>query len=149
MRCSKFFKKNDIIATSTSKRYCYDCATIIHLVTGNVKKDLRNDKLITEVIHQIKSLTKKFSIDKEASSLALLLIKTVFKNTNYVSKNHLGLSCAAIRLACTIKKKESKTLDVILPVTDKVLQKNLNALEKNLANVNIVDLSQKFHGELR
>jgi len=66
-----------------------------------------------------------------------------------VSKNHLRLSCAAIRLACKIKKKESKTLDVVLPVTDKVLQKNLNALEKNLANVNIVDLSQKFHGELR
>jgi len=142
MRCTKNFKEEDIIATSTSKRYCYDCATKINLVTGNMKRDLYNDEFISKVLQQIKLLAEKFAIDKETSTLALLLIKTVFENTNYVSKNHLGLSCAAISLSCKIKKQNLETLNIIMPVEDKVLQKNLNSLSKKLMNANITTLSK-------
>ena len=53
VKCFQNFNENDVIATSTSKRYCYECATQINLVTGKVNRDLNNDKFIPDVLHLI------------------------------------------------------------------------------------------------
>ena len=79
VKCNILFKEEDVIATSTSKRYCYKCAVKINLVSGNITKDLHNDKFIPNILNEIKKLSKKYFIDKEVSSLALFLIKTVMK----------------------------------------------------------------------
>ena len=147
IKCDILFEEDDIIATSTSKRYCYECAVKINLVSGNLKKDLRNDKFVPSVLNEIKNLTKKYSIEKETSSLALFLIKTVFENTNYVTKNQLGLSCAAIILAGRILKEKDDYLKSALPVTEKVLQKNMSQLQKNLNNASITSISQGIHSD--
>ena len=46
VKCATNFKENDVVATSTSQRYCYLCATKINLVSGDVTKDLNNDKFV-------------------------------------------------------------------------------------------------------
>jgi len=145
VKCNILFEEDDIISTSTSKRYCYECAVKINLVSGNLKKDLRNDKFVPNVLNEIKRLTKKYSIEKEISSLALFLIKTVFENTNYVTKNQLGLSCAAISLAGKLLKENDNLLMNSFPVTQKVLEKNISQLQKNLNNVSIISISQSIH----
>jgi transcription initiation factor TFIIIB Brf1 subunit/transcription initiation factor TFIIB len=136
--------ENDIVATSTSQHYCYNCAIKINLVTGQIKKDLCNDKFIPDVLYHIKSLTEKFSIPKEIGKYAEIIINTVFENTHYVSKNKLGLACAAISLANKIKQHDS-SLDNRLPISYLVLQKNLNLLQKNLESIDIYSLSQRIH----
>jgi len=144
VKCFKNFKENDIVATSTSQHYCYNCAIKINLVTGQLEKDLCNDKLIPEVLHHIKSLTKKFSIPAKIGKYAEILINVAFKNAHYVSKNKLGLACAAISLASQIKQRDS-ALDNLLPISYLVLQKNLHLLQKNLNSIDIYSLSQ-IHG---
>ncbi|MCH9042441.1 MAG: hypothetical protein QQN58_03395 [Nitrosopumilus sp.] len=38
VKCHVGFLENDVIATSSaSRRYCYECATQINLVTGKIK----------------------------------------------------------------------------------------------------------------
>jgi hypothetical protein len=143
VKCFKEFEENDIIATSTSQHYCYDCAIKINLVTGKIIKDLCIDKFIPEVLHHIKSLTKKLSISKEIGEYAKILINTVFDKTHYVSKNKLGLACAAISLSYQIKNQDS-SLDNRLPVSHFVLQKNLQLLQKNLKLIDIYSLSQRI-----
>ena len=144
-RCNTLFEENDIIATSTSNRYCYECAVKINLVSGNIRKDLRNDKFVPDVLKEIKKLSRKGHIAKKTSSLALFFIKTVFENTNYVTKNQQGLACAALFLANQISKENDESLENILPVSSKVLEKNLLQLLKNLNGVNIVSISQGIH----
>ncbi len=144
-KCLKNFKENDIVATSTSQHYCYNCAIKINLVTGQLKKDLCYDKFILEVLHHIKSLTKKFFIPSKISKCAQILINTAFKNSNYMSKNKLGLACAAIALAYQIKQQDS-ALDGHLPISYLVLQKNLYLLQKNLNSIDIYSLSKRIHG---
>jgi|GEM_PF-4936560 len=39
-KCHHEFNENDVIATTTSRRYCYDCAIVINLVTGKIENDL-------------------------------------------------------------------------------------------------------------
>jgi len=142
-RCSQNFNEDDVIATSTSKRYCYDCATKINLVTGKIDKDLQNDKLILDVLHYIESIGKELEISKEIHRLSILLINTAIKKTNYISKNKLGLACAAIFLAHKIKQQFIP--DEILPVSKKILQKNTSLLQKNLTSIDIHILSETIH----
>ena len=57
-KCNCNFHADDVIATSTSKRYCYDCAIQINLVTGKIIKDLHNDKFLSDVFLYIDSIGK-------------------------------------------------------------------------------------------
>ena len=143
VKCFKNFKEDDIVVTSTTQHYCYNCAIKINLATGQLKKDLCNDKFIPQVLHHIKSLTKQFSIPTKIGKYAEILINTAFKNANYVSKNKLGLTCAAISLANQIKQQDS-TLDGHLPISNSVLQRNLHLLQKNLNSNDIYSLSQIY-----
>ncbi len=144
VRCSQNFNEDDVIATSTSKLYCYECATLINLVTGKIEKDLHNDKLIPDVLHQIDTIGEKLKINKDVSKIAILLVTTAIKKTNYISKNKIGLACAAIFLAHEIKKQFIS--DEILPVSKKTLQKNTYLLQKNLTAVDISTISSTIHG---
>jgi len=144
-KCLRDFKENDIIATSsTSKRYCYKCATQINLVTGKVKRDLHNDEFISDVLHHVESIGRKLEINEDIYRLAVLLVTTAIKNTNYVSKNKLGLACAVILLVCKIKKQFISIST--LPVSKKTLQQNTSLLQKNLTNIDIYTLSKTIHG---
>jgi len=142
-RCNQEFNEDDVIATSTSNRYCYECAIVINLVTGKIDKDLHNDKLIPEVIHNIGSIAKKLEIHENISRLAVLLFNTAIKKTNYISKNKIGLACAAIFMAYKIKEQPFN--DEILPVTKKTLQKNMYLLQKNLTTTDVHTLSKAIH----
>jgi len=146
VKCNISFEEEDVIATSTLNRYYYECAMQINLVSENARKDLSNDKLIPNVLNQIKKLTKKYSINNEISSLAIFLIKTAFENVNYVTKNQLGLSCAAISLANKLLDKNDNSWNRSLPVSPNVLRKSVSQLEKSLSNVNITLISQNTFG---
>lgn len=143
-KCFQDFNEHDIIATSTSRRYCYECATQINLVTGKIEKDLNNDKFVPEVSHQIYSIGKKLEINKNVCRLAVLLVITAIKKTNYVSKNKIGFACAAIFLAHKINKQFIS--EKILPVSLQTLQKNTRLLQKNLTTSNIYTLAKTIHG---
>jgi len=142
-KCLQDFNEGDVIATSASKRYCYDCATLINLVTGKVENDLHNDKLIPDILYHIESIGKKLEINEDVYKLAVLLVNTAMERKNYISKNEIGLACAAIFLACTIKKQF--ILDNTFPVSKKTLQKNTSLLQKNLTNIDIYRLSETIH----
>lgn len=146
-KCLQPFNENDVIATSTSKRYCYECAIQINLVTGKIKNDLHIDKLVLDVLSHIDSIAKKLRVDVEICKLAVLLVNTAIENTNYVSKNEIGLACAAIFLAHEINKQSIS--EEIFPVSIKTLQKNTNLLKKSLTTTDICTLSQKIHGLVR
>ncbi len=56
------------------------------------------------MVCHIETVGKKLDINKDICRLAMLLVYTAIENTNYVTKNKIGLACAAIFLACEIKK---------------------------------------------
>lgn len=141
-KCSKNFKENNIIATSTSKHYCYECAIKINLVTGEINKDLHNNNFISEVLNHIKLLVKQYFISKNIKKLALIIIKTAFNSVHYVSKNKLGLACAAIVIATKIEKQVKIELENDWPITKKTLQKNIRLLQKSLVNTRIHTISE-------
>ena len=145
-RCSKCgcnFNSDDVIATSTSKRYCYECAIQINLVTGKVMKDLHNDEFLADVANDINSIGKHLEIHKHLCEMAILLVNTAIINKNYVSKNKTGLACAAIYLACQIKNQIIQ--ESAFPVSVKILQMNASSLQKKLANADILTLSKTIH----
>lgn len=141
-RCVEYFYEDDIIATTTSKRYCYDCAIKVKLVTGKIKKDLKYDKLIPTVLNHIELIGKKLEINDEFYKLAILLVTTAIEKKGPVSKNTIGLACASIFLAHKIKKqfisKDS------LPISKRTLEINVISLQKNLSLTNIHTLSEKI-----
>lgn len=145
-RCSKCgcnFNSDDVIATSTSNRYCYECAIRINLVTGKVMKDLCNDEFLADVANDINSIGKHLEIHKRLCELAILLVNTAISNKNYVSKNKIGLACASIYLACKIKNwfiRESA-----FPVSAKILQVNASLLQNKLTTTDIYTLSKNMH----
>ena len=145
-RCSKCqcdFNSDDVVATSTSKRYCYECAIQINLVTGKITKDLSNDKFLLDITNDIDSIGKKLEINKHVCKLAILLVNTAITKKHYVSKNKIGLACAAIYLACHIENQF--ILDSAFPVSTKILQMNTSSLQKKLANADIFTLSKTIH----
>ena len=137
---------NDVVATSTSKRYCYECAIRINLVTGKMTKDLSNDKFLSDITNDIDSIGKKLEINKHLCKLAVLLVNTAITKKHHVSKNKIGLACAAIYLACHIENQF--ILDSAFPVSAKILQMNTSSLQKKLANENIFTLSKTLHASV-
>ena len=142
-KCQCDFNSEDIIVTSTSKRYCYECAIQINLVTGKITKDLCNDKLLSDITNDIDSIGTKLEIDKRLYKLAVLLANSAITKKHYVSKNKIGLACAAIYLACHIENQF--ILDSAFPVSAKILQMNTSSLQKKLANADIFTLSKTVH----
>ena len=122
-RCDMEFDEGNIIVTSTSYRYCYKCATSINLISDNTQHDLHNDKFVLNTLNEIKKLATKYSIDEEISSFASFLIKTAFENTKHITKNQLGLSCAAISLAASQLGKNDNLWNQTIPVSSYVLKK--------------------------
>ena len=143
-KCQCDFNLDDIVATSTSKRYCYECAVKINLVTGKIIKDLSNDKFLSDVTNHIDSVGGKLEINKDIHKLAVLLVSTAIYNKHYVSKNKIGLACAAIFLACQIENRFIH--DDALPVSKKILQMNASLLQKRLTNTDVFTLSKFIHG---
>jgi transcription initiation factor TFIIIB Brf1 subunit/transcription initiation factor TFIIB len=133
-----------VVATSTSKRYCYECAVKINLVTGKIIKDLSNDEFLLDITDHVDWVGKKLEVDKQILKLAALLVSTAIYNKHYVSKNKIGLACAAIFLACQIENQF--ILDSAFPVSKKTLQMNANLLQKKLTNTDIFTLSKFLHG---
>jgi transcription initiation factor TFIIIB Brf1 subunit/transcription initiation factor TFIIB len=142
-KCQYDFNSDDVVATSASKRYCYECAIRINLVTGKITKDLSNDKFLSDVTNDIDSIGKKLEVNKHICKLAILLVNTAIIKKYYVSKNKIGLACAAIYLACHIKNQF--ILDIVFPVSTKILQMNTSLLQKKLTNTDIYTLSKTIH----
>ena len=143
VKCQKNFDLDDIVATSTSKRYCYECAVKINLVTGKIIKDLSNDEFLIQVTTHIDSIGKNLKINRQIRKLAILLIRTAIFNKHYVSKNKIGLACAAIFLACSIENQY--VLESAFPVSQKILQMNASLLQKKLTDADIFTLSKFIH----
>ena len=112
-------------------------------MTGKITKDLSNDKFLSDVTNDIDSIGKKLEIDKHICKLAILLVNTAIAKKHYVSKNKIGLACAAIYLACHIENQF--ILDSAFPVSTKSLQMNTSLLQKKLANADIFTLSKTIH----
>jgi len=142
-KCQCDFNSDDIIATSTSKRYCYECAIQINLVTGKITKDLSNDTFLLDITNDIESIGEKLEINQHICKLAMLLVNTAIAKKHHVSKNKIGLACAAIYLACHIENQF--ILDRAFPVSTKILQMNTSLLQKKLTNTDIYTLSKTIH----
>jgi len=142
-KCRCDFNSDDVIATSTSKRYCYSCATKINLVTGKIMKDLSNDEFLADVRNEINSMGQKLQIPKQFCKLAILLVNTAIENNNYVSKNKLGLACAALNLACKINNQFIR--ESTFPVSIKILQMNTSLLQNKLTSTDIYTISKNIH----
>jgi len=112
-------------------------------VTGKITKDLCNDKLLSDITNDIESIGEKLEINKHICKLAILLVNSAITKKHYVSKNKMGLACAAIYLACRIENQF--ILDSVFPVSTKILQMNTSSLQKKLANADIFTLSKTIH----
>ena len=115
-------------------------------MTGKITKDLCNDQLLSDVTNDIDSIGKKLEIDKHVRKLAILLVNTAIAKKHHVSKNKIGLACAAIYLACHIENQF--ILDSAFPVSAKILQMNASSLQKKLANEDIFTLSKTLHASV-
>ena len=142
-KCECNFNSDDVIATSTSKRYCYECAIQINLVTGKVMKDLCNDEFLIDIANDINFIGKQLEIHKHLCELVFLLVNTAITNKNYVSKNKIGLACAAIYLACQIENQFIQ--ENAFPVSIKILQMNASLLQNKLTTTDIYTLSKTMH----
>ena len=86
-RCNVDFIENDIVASTTKRKlYCYDCATLINLVTGNLDEDLNYDALLPESIDFAIRILKKINADE--------------KNKISSGRDPTGLASTALYLAC-------------------------------------------------
>ncbi len=141
-RCAEYFYEDDIVATTTSKRYCYDCAIKVKLVTGKIKKDLKYDKLIPTVSNHINLIGKKLEISDDICRLSILLVTIAIEEKGPVSKNTIGLACASIFLAHKIKKQFISNDS--LPISKRTLEMNTISLQKNLSLADIHTLSEKI-----
>ena len=112
-------------------------------MTGKITKDLCNDKLLSDITNDIESIGEKLEINKHVRKLAILLVNSAITKKHYVSKNKIGLACAAIYLACHIENQF--ILDSAFPVSTKILQMNTSSLQKKLANADIFTLSKTIH----
>ncbi|MDH3696745.1 MAG: hypothetical protein OEQ15_05440, partial [Nitrosopumilus sp.] len=89
------------------------------------------------------SIGKKLEINKHICKLAILLVNSAITKKHHVSKNKIGLACAAIYLACNIENQF--ILDSAFPVSTKILQMNMSLLQKKLTNTDIFTLSKTIH----
>ena len=151
-KCLVEFKENDIIATSTTKHYCYNCAIRVNLVTGKIRNDMHSDEFVNEVISEIGSIKTRLNTDSSTHELATILVTTAVKNTKQVSKNITGLACAAILLACKIKAGKEfdsdslKMISSMMPISMKTLQKNISMLQNSLTETDVYSISKTIHG---
>lgn len=145
MRCQISFEENSIVATSAgNNRYCYNCASKINLVTGNINQDLQLDKTLKYTINHVQKISKKIQLIQEIELMARKIITESFKRSLLPSKNLEGLACAAIYFAVVLLQKEM--LDNIteqLPVNFRVIQKNFGILRYLLINSEIM---RRFNG---
>ena len=148
-RCSSEFKEKDIIATSTSQRYCYKCATKINLVTGNINKDLNNEEFILHILDEIAKITNSIYLSDHTANLANLIIKTAFENVYHISRNKIGIASAAIYLAHKIEPEENSDIEELLPISKKMLEMNLDLLQKSMKHVNPYMMAKTIHGTLQ
>lgn len=145
VRCTNNFRENDIIATSTSQRYCYMCATRINLVTGNINKDLNKKYIISEIQDEITHITRTIYVSDHIARLAKLMIQTAFENVHYVSRNKTGIASAAIYIAHEMKFEENSSIEGLLPVSKKVLERNLRLLQKSMKQANLYSMAETIH----
>ena len=140
-RCKRDLEESDIIATSAgNKRYCYNCAAKINLVSGNLNKDLKLDLSLDETIYKIKEISKVIHLETSIELLAVQIIEESYRLSLIPSKNLDGLACAAIYLSTRIQRKD--LLDKIttnLPVELRIIQKNFWTLRYLLINSKILE----------
>lgn len=142
VRCTNNFKEHDIVATSTSQRYCYGCATKINLVTGNINKDLNKKDFILEIQEEITHITRSIYVSDRITHVARLMIQLAFKNVHYVSRNKTGIASAAIFLAHEITFKGNSRIEEVLPVSKKILERNLGLLQKSIRQIDLYSMSE-------
>ena len=132
-RCSKEFELDDIIATSTRKRYCYRCATGINLVSGNLEKDFQTLQLKSKTINTVKNIVKKNNIEKQIELDAIGIIKEYFTHQTVPTKNSEGMASAAILIACDhTEQDDTAKPEMHMPVSEHVLQKHKSAIQSIL-----------------
>ena len=148
-RCSSNFKENDIIATSTSQRYCYTCATKINLVTGDINKDLNKEEFVSHILDEITKIAKSIYVPDHITRLAKIIIKTTFENAYHVSRNKKGLASAAIYLAYKIEFEENPCIEKLLPVSKKMLEMNSDLLKKSMNQISPYMMANMIHGVMQ
>lgn len=149
VRCFSNFKENDIIATSTSQRYCYSCATKINLVTGDISRDLNNKEFISEILEEISQITKLIYASDQITRLAELMVHAAFENAHHVSRNKTGIASAAIYLAHEIEFEKTPNIEKLLPVSKKMLERNRGLLQKSLKQINPYMIAETIHGVIK
>ena len=105
--------------------------------------------LLGDILDNISSIIDQLHLSENVSKLAKLIIQNVFEKVYYVSKNKIGLASAAIYLAFEIQSKDVLNLKKLLPVSKKMLERNLGLLQKNLNDVDIYSLAKTLHGTIR
>lgn len=132
-RCSTKFEELDVIASSASgRKYCYNCAIRINLVSGVLNQDLNIDEKISQARKCVMMISQSIYLDIKSLNTALELIDRAYKKQTIPTNNEMGLAAAAVHIAYEIN--HNKKIQQKLPVTKQSLHKNESKLRSILTS---------------
>ena len=147
-RCDIQFKENDVISSSsTGRRYCYSCATMINLVSGDIKEDLHHDKILPDSLVQMSFFAKKMGLDEKTEQLASEILKSVYGKRKFLTNNRIGIIGACLHLACNLYQRENNFVLICktIPINTFVLKRNYGLIVKCLENSEFPTISKSIH----
>jgi len=146
-RCDVQFKENDVVSSSsTGRRYCYPCATMINLVSGDIKEDLHHDKILPDSLVHLSFFAKKIGLDEKIEQLASEILKSVYDKRKFLTNNRIGIIGACLYLACNLYQQEDKFALICktIPINTFVLKRNYGLIVKCLEGSGLTPISKSI-----
>ena len=145
-RCNVDFIENDIVASTTKRKlYCYDCATKIKLVTGNLDEDLNYDALLPNSIDFAIHILKKINADEKIQRLTLEIIHTLYRERKPYTKNISSLAAGAVFLVCKLQKfSNTELVCEISGLEAQTLKRASSMILKSLSDSSIFSMSESI-----
>ena len=147
-RCNIQFKENDVVSSSsTGRRYCYSCATMINLVSGDIIEDLHHDKILPDSLVQLSLFAKKIGLDEKIEQLASEILKSVYDKRKFLTNNRIGIIGACLHLACNLYQQEDSFTLICrtIPINTFVLKRNYGLIVKCLENSEFPIISKSIN----
>ncbi|MGI9566680.1 MAG: cyclin family protein [Nitrosopumilus sp.] len=145
-RCKVDFIENDIVASTTKRNlYCYDCATQINLVTGNLDEDLNYDILLPNSIDCAIHILEKINADKKIQRITLEIIHTLYRERKLFTKNISSLAAGVVFLVCKLQK--CNNLELVCKMSRleaQTLKRSSSMVLKSLSDSSIISISESI-----
>ena len=147
-RCNIQFKENDVVSSSsTGRRYCYSCATMINLVSGDIIEDLHHDKILPDSLVQLSLFAKKIRLDEKIEQLASEILKSVYDKRKFLTNNRIGIIGACLHLACNLYQQEDSFTLICktISINTFALKRNYGLIVKCLENSEFPIISKSIN----